>query len=59
MLRLGGWINLGLGVGFLVARDWWLGGLMLLLSPFLLSIGYRVSAVFGVKLPWVREDRDL
>ncbi len=58
LARFGGWINLPVGIGFLVAREWWLGGMFLLLSPFLLSIGYRVATVFGVRLPWVREDQD-
>lgn len=58
VFRFGGWINLALGVGLLIGREWWYAGVALLLSPFLLSIGYRVSAVFGMRLPWVRQDQD-
>ena len=58
LFRIGGWLNLAIGIEMLVVREWWYAGIALLLSPFLLSIGYRVATVFGVRLPWVREDQD-
>jgi hypothetical protein len=54
LFKFGGWFNTALGVGALVVRAPLQGALFLGLGLFLLSIGYRVSAVLGVRLPWVR-----
>lgn len=54
----GGWFNLAYAALVLASGNWWYGIALLGLSAFLLSIGYRVAAVFGIRLPWVRDDQD-
>ena len=54
--KFGGWFNGALGVAGLCVGAWWTGSLFLSLGLFLLTLGYRVSHVFGARLPWVRED---
>lgn len=56
LAKFGGWFNTVLGIALLLLRGWAVGTTFLLLGLFLLTVGYRVFAIFGVRLPWVRED---
>lgn len=56
LMKFGGWVNSALGVGGLLVGAYPLGALFLALGIVLLTQGYRVSAVFGVRLPWVRSN---
>jgi hypothetical protein len=54
--RLGGWIELAFAVVLLVQGDLLWGVPHLIISAFILPIGYRISTVFGVRLPWVKNE---
>jgi hypothetical protein len=56
LLKFGGWFNSALGVGGLLVHAYLFGALFLALGVVLLTQGYRVSHVLGVRLPWVRGD---
>jgi hypothetical protein len=54
LAKFGGWFNSALGVVGLSVGAWLVGALFLSLGLFLLTQGYRVSHVLGVRLPWVK-----
>jgi hypothetical protein len=54
LARIGGWVNLALALAGLALHGWFWGGIFLLLAVALLTQGYRVAAIFGIRLPWVR-----
>lgn len=54
LAKFGGWFNSALGVFGLFFGAWLMGALFLSLGLLLLTQGYRVSHVLGVRLPWVK-----
>jgi uncharacterized membrane protein YdbT with pleckstrin-like domain len=54
LMRPAGWFNLALGIAGLALRDWLWGSIFLVLGIVLLTQGYRVLTVLGVRLPWVK-----
>lgn len=54
LAKFGGWFNTALGILGLCLGGWVAGVLFLTLGLILLTQGYRVSAVLGVRLPWVK-----
>ena len=56
IFRWGGWLLLLSTVVQLAHGEVHWGVAGLIVAAFILTIGYRVSAIFGVRLPWVRDD---
>jgi hypothetical protein len=54
--RVGGWIELAFAVVLLLGRDWPWAIAHLVVSAFLLPVGYRVYAIGGVRIPWVKDN---
>ena len=55
-LQVRGWFNSALGIGALFVSAPLQGAPFLLLGLFLWSVGYSVSTVLCLRLPWVRDD---
>lgn len=50
------WLNLAFGLAFLVGHEWGWAAAHIAIAAFFLPIGYRISAVFGIRIPWVKSD---
>jgi hypothetical protein len=54
LAKFGGWFNTALGLFGLCIGAWLGGALFLSLGLVVLTQAYRVTHVFGVRLPWVK-----
>jgi hypothetical protein len=52
--KLGSWVMVALAVASLFRREFWSFGLFAVVAIFALPYSYRVSHIFGIRVPWVR-----